>query len=72
MPEPRRDRHIPDLVSLTEAAEMLHISRAAAHKMVMGGRLVGAQVGTTWVFRRAAVERYVEHATPAAGSAPTA
>jgi excisionase family DNA binding protein len=57
MDSPPRDRHIPDLVSLTEAADILGVSRAAVHKMVAKAQLVGAQVGTTWVFRRAVVER---------------
>jgi excisionase family DNA binding protein len=60
MESPQRDRHIPDLVSLTEAAELLGVSRAAVHKMIGKGQLVGAQVGTTWVFRRAVVERHVQ------------
>jgi len=52
-----RDRHIPDLVSLAESAAILGVSRQAVHQMVQNGRLVGAQVGTTWVFRRVVVER---------------
>lgn len=57
MSNPPRDRHIPDVVSLTEAAEILGVSRAAVHKMAMKGQLVGAQAGTTWIFRRVVVER---------------
>jgi len=52
-----RDKHIPDLISITEAAEMLDISRQAVHQMIQKGQLVGAQIGTTWVFRRVVVER---------------
>lgn len=51
-----RDPKIPDLLSLTEAAEMLGISRQAVHKRAMRGQLLGAQVGGTWVFRRVVVE----------------
>lgn len=51
-----RDRHIPDLVSKAQAAEILGISHQAVQQMVTKGRLKGAQAGTTWVFRRAAVE----------------
>jgi excisionase family DNA binding protein len=58
MSDPPRDRRIPDLVSLTEAAEMLAVSRTALHKMAVKGQLRGARVGTTWVFRRAAVEQH--------------
>ncbi|WP_037684630.1 helix-turn-helix domain-containing protein [Streptomyces griseus] len=51
-----RDRHIPDLVSATEAAEILGISRQAVNLRASRGQLLGAQVGTTWVFRRVVVE----------------
>lgn len=57
---PERDRHIPDLVSKAQAAEILGISHQAVQQMVANGRLKGAQVGTTWVFRRAVVERLVK------------
>lgn len=52
-----RDRHIPDLVSKAQAAEILKTSHQAVQQMVANGRLKGAQVGTTWVFRRVVVER---------------
>jgi excisionase family DNA binding protein len=52
-----RDRHIPDLVSKAQAAEILGVSPQAVQKMVDKGRLAGAQAGTTWVFRRVVVER---------------
>ncbi|MFG1847760.1 helix-turn-helix domain-containing protein [Micromonospora carbonacea] len=51
-----RDPKIPDLVSLQEAAEILGISKQAVHKRVEAAQLVGARVGTAWVFRRAVVE----------------
>lgn len=54
--EPPRDPRIPDLVSLTEAAEILGISRQGAHKRADRGQLLGAKVGGTWVFRRVVVE----------------
>lgn len=59
-----RDPRIPDLVSATEAAEILGISRQAVNLRASRGQLLGAQVGTTWVFRRTVVE--------AARPAPTA
>ena len=52
-----RDRHIPDLVSKAQAAEILGVSHQAVQQMVANGRLAGAKVGTTWVFRRVVVER---------------
>jgi excisionase family DNA binding protein len=52
-----RDRHIPDLVSKAQAAEILGVKHQAVQQMVANGRLKGAQAGTTWVFRRVVVER---------------
>lgn len=57
MTGPPRDRHIPDLVSLTEAAEILDVVRQYVHRLAERGQLVGAKVGSTWVFRRVVVER---------------
>jgi excisionase family DNA binding protein len=51
-----RDPKIPDLVSKAEAAKILGVRHQAVQQMVAKGRLKGAQAGTTWVFRRAAVE----------------
>lgn len=55
-----RDGRIPDLVSKAQAAEILGVSHQAVQKMIDKGRLKGALVGSTWVFRRAAVLAYVE------------
>lgn len=56
MSTPPRDPKIPDLVSLQEAADILGISKQAVHKRVEAAQLVGARVGTAWVFRRSVVE----------------
>ncbi len=58
MADPPRDPRIPDLVSLHEAAEILGYTRQYTHRIVMRGELRGARIGTTWVFRRTAVEKY--------------
>lgn len=54
-----RDESIPDLVTVSEAATMLGVSRQAISKMVLKGQLQGAQIGGRWVFRRAAVATHV-------------
>lgn len=51
-----RDAKIPDLVSLRQAADILGMSKQAAHKRAMRGQLVGAQVDGAWLFRREVVE----------------
>jgi hypothetical protein len=53
---PPRDRRIPDLVSASEAASMLGVTRQAVQLMANNGQLLGAKAGATWVFRRALVE----------------
>lgn len=50
------DRRIPDLVSVTEAAGMLGVTRQAVLLMAGNGHLPGRKVGATWVFRRATVD----------------
>ncbi len=59
MTGPPRDRHIPDLVTLDEAADILGVVRQYAHRLAHSGQLLGATVGKgkTWVFRRVVVER---------------
>lgn len=57
MSQAPRDRQIPDLVSATEAADMLGVSRQAIQLMANNGQLLGAKAGKTWVFRRAVVDR---------------
>lgn len=57
MPAPPRDPHIPDLVSATEAAEILGITRQAVQLAANNSQLKGAKVGSTWVFRRAVVDK---------------
>lgn len=54
---PPRDRHIPDLVSASEAATMLGLTRQAIQLMANNGQLPGAKIGNGWVFRRSVVER---------------
>jgi excisionase family DNA binding protein len=53
-----RDPRIPDLVSKAQAAEILGVSHQAVQLMIDKGRLKGAKVGSTWVFRRTAVEAF--------------
>jgi hypothetical protein len=51
------DRHIPDLVSLTEAGKILGLKRAMTHRIVQRGQLRGKQIDGYWVFRRSVVEK---------------
>lgn len=69
MTTPPRDRHIPDLVTLDEAATILGVVRQYAHRLAIRGQLPGATVGRgkTWVFRRAVVERLAKQRGPKPG-----
>lgn len=51
------DRHMPALMSVTEVAAALGITRQAVLLRAGAGQLLGAKVGNTWVFRAAVVER---------------
>ena len=48
---------IPELVSVTEAASELGVSRQAVLQRLQSGSLPGRQVGTAWVIPRAALGR---------------
>lgn len=58
MADPTPDPLIPPLVSAAQAAGILGYTRAMVSLLANDGRLLGQRVGTTWVFRRAAVEAY--------------
>ncbi len=47
-----------DLVSITEAAEYLGISRSAVWIAIQEGRLAASKIGKFYVIRRAEVEKY--------------
>lgn len=47
-----------DLLSLTETAELIGITRPATHEALGKGRLKGRRVGNAWVIRRADAEAF--------------
>ncbi|MEU5157269.1 helix-turn-helix domain-containing protein [Glycomyces sp. NPDC021274] len=51
------DRHIPPLMSVTEAADELDMTPQGVRKAAARGQILGRKVGSTWVFRRVTVER---------------
>jgi len=58
-PEPG-DERVPteDIVSVTEAADSLGITRSAVIKAARAGRIKGKKVGHTWALLRRSVESY--------------
>lgn len=47
-----------DLLSLTEAADLIGITRPAAHQAVTEGRLPGRRVGNAWIIAKQDAESY--------------
>jgi excisionase family DNA binding protein len=49
---------MPELVSVTEAAERLGVSRQAVLQRLASGSLPGTKVGTTWAVQERALTRH--------------
>ncbi len=60
-----------DLLSLTEAAEMIGITRPATHQALLEGRLSGQRVGNAWIVRRTDAEAFKRARSSRAGDPPT-
>ncbi len=58
-PDPGDERvPIEDIVSVTEAAEALRITRSAVIKAAQAGRIKGKKIGQTWALLRRSVDSY--------------
>lgn len=57
IPERYTDRHMPKLLNLNGAADLLGVSAQYVHRLAERGELVGAKIGSSWVFRRTVVEK---------------
>jgi excisionase family DNA binding protein len=55
MPNIPHDPELPPLMSVTEAAAELGVTRQAILKMAANGQLLGRKAGNTWVFRSVTV-----------------
>jgi excisionase family DNA binding protein len=68
------DERIPteDIVSVTEAADALGISRSAVIKAAQAGRIKGKKIGHTWALLRRSVDSYsvAQHRVAAGRAAP--
>jgi hypothetical protein len=60
-----------DLLSLTEAAELIGISRPATHQALVEDRLRGQRVGNAWIVRGADAEAFRQGRSSRAGSPPS-
>jgi hypothetical protein len=61
-----------ELLSLTEAADLIGISRPAAHQALIEERLAGQRVGNAWVVRRPDAEAFKRARSARPGIAMTA
>jgi excisionase family DNA binding protein len=61
-----------DLLSLTEAAELIGITRPATHQALIEGRLRGQRVGNAWVVRRADAKAFKNERSDRGGSSSDA
>lgn len=48
-----------ELVSMTEAAELIGVSRQRVHQLLQAGKLDGYKVGNTWSIYRYSVESWL-------------
>jgi excisionase family DNA binding protein len=48
-----------NLLSISEAAHLLKVSRQRVHVMLQSGKLDGVKVGSTWIIHRDSVEGYM-------------
>jgi phage terminase Nu1 subunit (DNA packaging protein) len=66
------DRHLPKLVNLNGAAEILGVRAQYVHRLAERGQLVGQKVGASWMFRQAVVERLRDQRAGGKEDAPPA
>jgi hypothetical protein len=70
--DPAAVKQDAQLLSLTEAADLIGISRPAAHQALMEKRLAGQRVGNAWVVRRLDAEAFKRSRSSRPGGAVTA
>ncbi len=49
------------LLTLAEAAQLLHVSTRTLHRMIQGGDLPALKVGGQWRVRESQLQLWVEH-----------
>ncbi len=49
------------LLTLSEAAQLLHVSTRTLHRMIQSGNLPALKVGGQWRVRESQLQRWVEH-----------
>lgn len=60
------ERLAPELMSTTEAAQMLNVTPARVGQLAREGAIAGSKVGTSWAFTRAALDAYMANQEGAA------
>ncbi len=60
----------PDLLTLTEAAQYLGVTRQAVHKLTEKG--IGTRYGSVWMFSRQELDAWRDKPRPYGGARPKA
>ena len=55
--------NLPEIMTISEAAEYLRISISSLYKLAQGARIPCQKVGRHWRFRRQAIDRWLEPPT---------
>lgn len=66
------DRHMPRLLNLNGAADLLGVSAQYVHRLAEREELPGLKLGSSWIFRRVVVERLRERRDQEKKNAPQA
>ena len=53
-----------DILTIVELANYLKIPKSTLYKLVREGKISGQKVGRHWRFRKIAIDRWLEEASP--------
>lgn len=64
----------PEVMTISDLAEYLQVSKSSLYKLVQGGKVPGQKVGKHWRFSRIVIDRWLQGDSlkrPAKRSAPS-
>ncbi len=51
----------PDVLTITDLARYLQVSKSSLYKLAQEGKVPGQKVGKHWRFRRETIDRWLDH-----------
>jgi excisionase family DNA binding protein len=51
----------PDVLTITDLAQYLQVSKSSLYKLAQEGKVPGQKVGKHWRFRRETIDRWLDH-----------